>query len=150
MPAELYECMPYIHINMWAVGAQVHFSWLPCLHFFPLFESSPCHLCTHCIHNRFRIIMLDSYRWRRPAHPFRVVALVLYRPFWIVAILPVSCHRTCCRLTHFGSSLSRPFWIIGISPVLECRHLTRLDHRHLTRFVSSRIANFGLSPFSGK
>ena len=112
-------------INMWAVGAQVHFSWLPRLRFFPLFESSPRRLRTHRIRNRFRIVMLDSYRRRRPARPFRVIALVSYRPFWIVAVSPVSCRRT-----HL------------VSPIL--------DHRRLARFVPSRMADFGSSPFSGK
>ena len=109
---------------MWAVGAQVHFSWLPRLHFFPLFESSPHRLRTHHICNRFCIVMLDSYRWRCPAHPFCVVALVSYRPFWIVAVSPVSCRHTRRHLTHFGLSPSHPFWIVTISPVLDRRCLT--------------------------
>ena len=91
-------------INMWAVGAQVHFSWLPCLHLFPLFESSPRRLRTHRIRNQFRIIMLDSYHRRRPARPFHVVALISYHPFWIIAVSPVSCCRTRRRLIRFGLS----------------------------------------------
>ena len=111
-------------INMWAVGAQVHFSWLPRLRFFPLFESSPRCLRTHRICNQFRIVMLDSYRRRRPAHPFCVVTLVSYRPFWIVTVSPISC---CC--THL------------VSPIL--------DRCCLARFVSSHsscIAHFGSLP----
>ena len=135
-------------INMWAMGTQAHFSWLPCLRFFPLFESSPRCLRTHHICNRFRIVMLDSYRWRCPTHPFCVVALVSYRPVWIVAVSPISCRHTHHRLTCFGSSLSHLFWIVAVSPILD--HLTRLDCRRLTCFMSSRIADFGLSPFSGK
>ena len=137
-------------INMCAVGAQVHFSWLPRLRFFPLFESSPCHLRTHCIRNRFHIVMLDSYHRRCPACPFRVVTLVSYHPFWIVAISPVSCRHTRCRLTRFGSLPSHLFWIVTISPILDHHHLTHLDRRRLTRldrcrltrFVSSHITNF--------
>ena len=116
-------------INMWAVGAQVHFSWLPRLRFFPLFESSPRRLRTYRICNRFRIIMLDSYRRRHPTRPFRVVTLVSYRPIWIIAVSPVSCRHTRRRLTHFGSSPSHPFWIAAISPI-SCRHVSPILDCH--------------------
>ena len=109
-------------INMWAVGAQVHFSWLPRLRFLPLFKSSPCRLRTHHICNRFRIVMLDSYRRRRPARPFRVITLVSYRPFWIITVSPVSCCHTHRCLPRFGSSPSHLFWIAAVSPIL-CRHI---------------------------
>ena len=143
--AELYERAPYIHINMWAVGAQVHFSWLPRL--LPVFASLPRHLHTHRIRNRFHIIMLDSYCRCHPARPFRVVALVSYCPFWIVAISPVSCCRTRCRLTRFGSPPSHlfrvvmyhQFWIVTL--LWQIRWATRklLSNTLVTCFLLGEI-----------
>ena len=79
-------------------------------YFFPLFESSPCCLCTHRICNRFCIVMLDSYHVHHPACLFCVIALILYHPFWICLAHFKSLHSSC--IADFGSSPSHPFRVI--------------------------------------
>ena len=108
------------HINMQAMGAQVHFSWLPCLRFSLFSQAHPTifapiasatYFTSSCLTHITSVIppahFVSSHLSRiahfgsSPSHPFRVITLV--------AVSPVLDHR---RLTHFGSPPSHPFRVV--------------------------------------